>query len=70
MKTFLNENIDRMMTAKNITDESVDLYIYGDIVSSWWGAWDKEDQYPGAIKDFIQKADGKAGKNGSNADDR
>lgn len=59
MKTFLNENIDRMMTAKNITDESVDLYIYGDIVSSWWGAWDKEDQYPGAIKDFIQKADGK-----------
>lgn len=59
MKTFLSENLDSMMTAKNVTDESVDLYIYGDIVSSWWGAWDKEDQYPGAIKDFIQKADGK-----------
>lgn len=59
MKTFLNENLDSMMTAKNATDESVDLYLYGDIVSSWWGAWDKEDQYPGAIKDFIKAAEGK-----------
>ena len=29
------------------------LYFYGDIVSSWWGAWDKEDQYPERIKDFL-----------------
>lgn len=58
-KTFINDNLKSLMTAKNATQTSVDLYIYGDIVSSWWGAWDKEDKYPGAIKDFIKDADGK-----------
>lgn len=58
-KTFINDNLKSLMTAKNATETSVDLYIYGDIVSSWWGAWDKEDKYPGAIKDFIKDADGK-----------
>lgn len=60
MKTFLNENLTSLMTPKNATEESVDLYIYGDIVSSWWGAWDKEDKYPSEIRDFIKSADGKA----------
>lgn len=59
MKTFLNENLTGLMTAKNATDSSVDLYLYGDIVSSWWGAWDKEDKYPAAIRDFIKNAEGK-----------
>lgn len=58
-KVFINENLDSIMTAKNATDSSVDLYIYGDIVSSWWGAWDKEDKYPSAVKDFVQNAAGK-----------
>lgn len=58
-KTFINDNLNSLMTPKNATETSVDLYIYGDIVSSWWGAWDKEDKYPGAIKDFIKDADGK-----------
>lgn len=44
---------------KNMTDVSADLYFYGDIVSDWWGAWQNEDQYPDAIKNFLSKAEGK-----------
>ena len=29
------------------------LYFYGDIVSSWWGAWDNTDQYPERIRNFL-----------------
>lgn len=44
---------------KNITDTTADLYFYGDIVSDWWGAWQEEDQYPDAIKNFLAEANGK-----------
>lgn len=44
---------------KNATDTSVDLYFYGDIVSDWWGAWQEEDQYPDAIKNFLAEANGR-----------
>lgn len=44
---------------KNMTDVSADLYFYGDIVSDWWGAWQNEDQYPDAIKNFLSQAEGK-----------
>ena len=44
---------------KNMTDVSADLYFYGDIVSDWWGAWQNEDQYPDAIKNFLSEAEGK-----------
>lgn len=44
---------------KNMTDTTADLYFYGDIVSDWWGAWQAEDQYPDAIKNFLSGADGK-----------
>lgn len=37
----------------------MDLYFYGDIVSDWWGAWQEEDQYPEAIKNFLAEAGGK-----------
>lgn len=53
------DNLQTLLTPQNETDDSMDLYIYGDIVSSWWGAWDKDDQYPSSIRDFIQKAAGK-----------
>ena len=42
-----------------MTDVSADLYFYGDIVSDWWGAWQNEDQYPDAIKNFLSQAEGK-----------
>lgn len=38
---------------KNQTNTSADLYFYGDIVSDWWGAWQDEDQYPDAIRTFL-----------------
>ena len=44
---------------KNTTETSADLYFYGDIVSDWWGAWQDEDQYPDAIKNFLSAQDGK-----------
>lgn len=44
---------------KNETETSADLYFYGDIVSDWWGAWQDEDQYPAAIKDFLAAQAGK-----------
>ena len=53
------DNLQTLLTPRNETDESVDLFFYGDIVSNWWGAWTREDQYPTAIKNFIQDAGGK-----------
>ena len=44
---------------KNETDQKADLYFYGDIVSDWWGAWQDEDQYPNAVKDFLNAQAGK-----------
>lgn len=44
---------------KNETATSADLYFYGDIVSDWWGAWNEEDQYPEAIRKFLEGQQGK-----------
>ena len=44
---------------KNETPTTADLYFYGDIVSDWWGAWQEEDQYPEAIKNFLNGQQGK-----------
>lgn len=51
---------NKFVEIKNQTEDSADLYFYGDIVSSWWGAWDDSDQYPEAIRTFL---DGVKGKN-------
>ncbi len=47
------------MKIKNETEKSADLYFYGDIVSSWMGAWDDTDQYPEQIRDFLDGVKGK-----------
>lgn len=47
------------MEIKNQTEDKAELYFYGDIVSDWWGAWQDEDQYPDAIKDFLKEVEGK-----------
>lgn len=41
--------------ATSITRDGVrgKLYFYGDIVSSWYGAWDNTDQYPERIREFL-----------------
>lgn len=49
----------KFLNIKNQTDTSMDLYFYGDIVSSWWGAWEDTDQYPESIRDFLNDAEGK-----------
>lgn len=38
---------------KNITENSADLYFYGDIVSSTWSCWEEEDQCPENIRNFL-----------------
>lgn len=53
------ENLANLLQIKNATETSADLYFYGSIVSSWWGAWDDMDQYPEAIKKFLDGAKGK-----------
>ena len=44
---------------KNLTDNSADLYFYGDIVGDYWEAWQDEDQYPEKIKNLLKAAEGK-----------
>lgn len=44
---------------KNETATSADLYFYGDIVADGWDAWQQEDQYPEAVKNFLSGQDGK-----------
>lgn len=53
------DNLKEFLQVKNLTETSVDLYFYGDIVSDWWGAWQDEDQYPLAVRDFLSEHDGK-----------
>jgi ATP-dependent protease ClpP protease subunit len=51
------ENLTEFLQIKNATDTSADLYFYGDIVSSM--SWYEEDQYPDAVKKFLDDAKGK-----------
>ena len=53
------DNLSELLQIKNATETEADLYFYGDIVSSWWGAWDNTDQYPDNVKRFLDGAKGK-----------
>ncbi|BAL19575.1 MULTISPECIES: head maturation protease, ClpP-related [Bacillales] len=44
---------------KNQTEDTPSLYFYGDIVSSWWGAWEDEDQYPENVRNILDGVKGK-----------
>ena len=55
----MKNNLKNMLEIKNATDTTCDLYFYGDIVDSWFGAFDDMDQYPEAIKNFLDEAKGK-----------
>ena len=55
----MKDNLKNILEIKNSTETTCDLYFYGDIVDSWWGAWDDTDQYPEAIKSFLDDAKGK-----------
>ena len=53
------DNLIDFLQVKNATENSVDLYFYGDIVSSWCGAWDDTDQYPEKVRDFLKEHENK-----------
>lgn len=54
------DNLNNLLTFKNITETSADLYFYGDIVSDWWGSYQDEDQYPESIRNFLNGVDNKS----------
>lgn len=43
---------------KNKTQNYAELYFYGDIVSSSWMKWEKEDKCPQDVADFLNDLDG------------
>lgn len=53
------DNLIDFLQVKNQTETSADLYFYGDIVSSWYGAWDDTDQYPEKVRDFSKEHENK-----------
>lgn len=55
----MRDNLRNFLEVKNATNTSADLYFYGDIVSSWLGAWDDTDQYPDSVKNFLDEHKGK-----------
>ncbi|MGX7745687.1 head maturation protease, ClpP-related [Rhodopseudomonas parapalustris] len=67
-KTGKVKNAGRM-EIKNETDNSADLYFFGDIVSiaynpdDWWSWGDPEDKAPKDVADFLNSLDGKTDVN-------
>lgn len=53
------DNLINLLEVKNSTETSADLFFYGDIVSSWYGAWDDTDQYPERVRDFLKEHENK-----------
>jgi len=53
------ENVG-FMEIKNAAGGSIELYIYGDIVSSEWDKWTPEDTCPQDITDFLNGIDNNA----------
>lgn len=47
------------MQIKNQTKDSADIYFYGDIVSSEWGAWESGDTYPEMVRDYLKEVENK-----------
>ncbi|MGD6781332.1 head maturation protease, ClpP-related [Sutcliffiella horikoshii] len=47
-----------LMTVKNLTDQSADLYIYGEIVDNTDWKWDESDVMPDDVLEALQKVDG------------
>lgn len=58
------EKINGKMVIKNETEESADLYFYGDIRStsydddSWWSSGNPEDRAPQDVADFLNQLEG------------
>ena len=46
-------NINEVFQIKNQSENSADVYFYGDIVADSWDAWCDEDQYPENVKNLL-----------------
>lgn len=53
------DNLKQLLQVRNITENKAELYLYGNIVSNWWGAWDDTDKYPEEIRTFLDGVKGK-----------
>ena len=49
----MKDNLNKLLQVRNLANGEAALYFYGEIVSSWWGAWDAADQYPEKIRNFL-----------------
>ncbi len=47
MKT---DNLANLMRIRALANGEAAMYFYGEIVSSWWDAWDNTDKYPDAVR--------------------
>lgn len=48
----------RLMTVKNLTEDSADLYIYGEIVDNTDWKWDEYEVMPEDVRQALEKVDG------------
>lgn len=55
MSKQIKDNIKEVLNVKNLTDNSADIYFYGDIVGSYWDSWDDTDQYPENVKYILDE---------------
>lgn len=49
---------NKFMEIKNLTDDSAELFFYGDIVSSEWGKWEDTDTAPEDVRSFLKEIEG------------
>lgn len=55
---MVGEPKSNLMTVKNLTDKSADLYIYGEIIDNTDWKWDEYDVMPEDVKSSLEKVDG------------
>lgn len=53
-----NKKDSKLMTVKNLTESSADLYIYGEIVDNSDWKWDNTDVMPNDVINALDKVDG------------
>lgn len=56
-RTHKTENVGYMEVKNSAVGSGIELYIYGDIVSSEWDKWSSEDRCPQDIADFMAQID-------------
>lgn len=55
MNKNIKDNIKEVLNVKNLTDNSADIYFYGDVVGSYWNTWEDTDQYPENVKYILDE---------------